>query len=248
MLWHADSASKRLRKQPHLRQLILAARPPGEEPRDARDVATVVRRADRTALSEIGPAIENAIHDDVLEAPALVVDGLLTLAFDHIEALRALVAVARAVEKPAERLARAIESAEAVTKGPLADAAWALAEPEMAKLHDALVASIRAEAARALDDAVERKLTIDRKLLEVTVLGEKHFVAHLTDTDGTSGPPGSGVTVYVPLAAADRWPLVRRLAVRLVAEAHAPFDDREPGPSALVAIALYRRLRRAASA
>jgi hypothetical protein len=243
LVWHADGASPRLRKQPELKRLVLAFRSPSEPAREEHDVASVARGAPRTPIEDIGRAMDRAVHEGVLEAPALVIDGMLSLSFDPVETLRALVAAARALVKPSERVTKAIGSADAVTTGDLADAAWALAEPELARLRDAIASTVRPEVARSVEDAVDQKLTRDRKILSVTVLGAPHFVGHITgEGDAKSSSAHNSAAVYVPLPAADRWPLVRRFPARLIAEARAPLDDREPGVAALIGLAIYRRI------
>jgi len=243
LLWHADGASARLRKQPDLKRLILASRPPNDEVRETHDIASVAKGAAPTRLEGIGASMDAAIHEGILEAPALVIDGTIALAFEPVEMLRALVGAARALIKPNEKLSKALTSAESVTKGELEDAAWALAEPETARLREAIGAAARPEIAKAVEEAVDRKLTRDKKIVAVTVLGAPHFVAHIS----AEGDPARNIAaVYLPLPAADRWPLVRRFPARLIAEAHASFDDREPGAAALVGLAIYRRVPRAA--
>ena len=238
LLWHAEGASARLRKQPALKRLILAARSPNDEVRETYDIASVAKSAPPTRLDAIGESMDAAIHEGVLEAPALVIDGTISLAFEPVELLRALVGATRALVKLTERLSKALTSAESVTKGELEDAAWALAEPETTRLREAIAAAARPEVAKAVEEAVDRKLTRDKKIVAVTVLGAPHFVAHIS----TEGDSRSLAAVYLPRVAADRWPLVRRFPVRLIAEAHTPFDDREPGVAALVGLAMYRRI------
>ncbi len=239
LVWFAEGASTRMRRQPALKRL-LGARATNEEIREARDVATVAREAEAIALDGLDGALTDALDQGILKPAIVVVDGVLGLSFDPEEELRALISAARPHAATRERIASAIESAEAKTSGPFADSAWFLAGAELEKLRG-VIATTRDDATRRLLEAVGRKLTKERKVAQVSVLGAPHAVAWLA-------PAGSGeaavpkATVYLPLDAVTAWPLVARFEARLIVEARPPFGDDEHGSVALVAIAVHRRV------
>jgi hypothetical protein len=228
-----------MRRQPALKRL-LGARATNEELREARDVATVAREAETIALEGLDGALADALDQGILKPAIVVVDGLLGLTFDPEEELRALISAARPHAATSERIASAIESAEAKTSGAFADSAWFLAAAELEKLR-AVIATTRDDASRRLLEAVGRKLTKERKVAQVSVLGAPHAVAWLAPAgSGESAVPKA--TVYLPLDAVTAWPLVARFEARLIAEARPPFGDDEHGSVALVAVALHRRV------
>jgi len=232
-LWVASDARARVRRHAEL-GLFLDATHPIEADRVAHELALAVRAAPSVPVAGLGVALGRAVGGGVLDPPALVVTGRFEMIFDPEDRLRALLSAARPIAASHERVAASLEAGAAALAS---DAAWLLAAPCTASLLDALASVLSQEAFRSVHDTVHRKLARDRKLARVDVAGASHVTLHVSADEATTSPR---VALYLPSEAASRLPHAPRFPGRVIAIAHPPFDDREPGPVALVAVALFR--------
>ncbi len=128
--------------------------------------------------------------------------------------------------------------AQAVSEEGLFTPPLVLLEGELHFAFDPLEAK-RALPAGALDAQVTRALLEQRCYERRTIFGEARLRALLSLGDGAPALPA-----YLPEALATQLPMFQRLRVRMIAEAHLPQDENDPGATALRVMALGRSVPR----
>jgi hypothetical protein len=251
LLWFDPRSVPRLRKQPAWRVVLeaLADEPLdpdiddpalGLDPADVeerRDVFEVMARGEALGEDAILDALASAVRKDGrFVAPLLLVEGELSMTFDAIEALRALVAVVAPLaggdERSKEALAAAREYLGAVEslRDPVAARAFGAgieAAYSQAKKHPASPAEVLSR--------VERLLLENRCYQRRAVFGGKHLRGSLRRAGSERA-----LAVYLPESLGGVLPMFKRFLVRMVVEAHLPAEEREGGPAALRGVGIAR--------
>ncbi len=215
----------------------------GREPAEARD-----RRDILAALSHGRPCDEPAGLDRVANvayqddgtftAPLVLVAGELSVVFDEVESLRALLVVTAPFRGADKKLREVVDGATEALKaeGRLpGDIAAGLSR----RVEEAFTQGQRSVAPGYLDTSVERILLDDRRYARKTLFGEPRLRALLAFPGG--GPP---VPTYLPEALATRLPLFRRFKARAIVELRPQEDQYETHADALLVLALGRVVRR----
>ncbi|MDC3961944.1 DUF2169 domain-containing protein [Polyangium jinanense] len=251
LLWFDPRSLPRIRKQPAWREIVdaLADEPLdpdiddpdlGFEPAEVeerREMFEVLAHGAALGEEAIREAVRAAIRKDGrFVAPLVLVEGELSLSFDAIEALRALVAVVGPIaggdERPKEALAAAREylSAPDAVRDPVA-------ARELGAVIDAAYTQAKKRVVSPAEIAarVERILLEDRLYQRRAVFGAKHLRGAWQLPGGERELP-----VYVPEALAELLPMFTKFTARMVAEAHLSADAREASPVALRGVAIAR--------
>ncbi|MRG97572.1 DUF2169 family type VI secretion system accessory protein [Polyangium spumosum] len=251
LLWFDARSLPRIRKQPAWRKILeaLADEPLdpdiddpdlGLEPAEVeerREIFEVMAHGEPLGEQAILSALRSAVRKDGrFVAPLVLVEGELVMAFDDIEALRALVAVVGPLAGGDERSKEAVAAARAYlgAADPLRDRA---AARELAAAIEAAFAQAKKRSAAPAEVAsrVERILLENRCYERRAVLGARHLRASLRLPCADREVP-----VYVPEALAEVLPMFTRFSVRMVAEAHLPAEERDGHPVALRAVGITR--------
>ena len=251
LLWFGSQSAPRLRRQPAWRTILEALAdqpldPDIDDPELGLDPAAVEERREVFEVLAHGEALgEDAIVDAVraavrkdgrFVAPLLLVEGELSMTFDVIDWLRALVAVVGPVAGGDERSKDAIHSAR-----EFLGAADSLRDPVAARELGAGIEAAFAMAKKRSVSPAEALARVERILLEHrcyqrrSVFGGKHLRGSLQRAGSERA-----LAVYLPEVIAEVLPMFARFSVRMVAEAHLPADERDGGPVALRGVGLAR--------
>jgi hypothetical protein len=204
--------------------------------RDRHDVFGVLTRAQPTD----GRGLARSMLDCVSETgrftpPVVAMTGEIRFPFDEVELLGAMVAAISPLVTPDnKKLEEALAAAREVQKTPMLQSASSI-ESVLHDLRDTLRQTKRAGTSTQLDTHIERVLLEQRKYQKRAVFGDEQIRA-------TFSPSGESMMIptYLPAALSTKLPLVLRMKVRLLAEAHAQQDQYESHAHALRVIALGR--------
>ena len=204
--------------------------------RDRHDVFGVLTRAQSTD----GRGLARSMLDCVSETgrftpPVVAMSGELRFPFDEVELLGAMIAaISPLVTAENKKLEEALSAAKEVQKTPMLQSPSSI-ESVLIDLRDALRQTKRASTSAQLDTHIERVLLEQRKYQKRSVFGDEQIRA-------TFSPSGESMLIptYLPATLATKLPLVLRMKVRLLAEAHAQQDQYESHAHALRVIALGR--------
>jgi hypothetical protein len=254
LTWFDLESAPRVRRAPHLQPILDAAneRPPDPEldpPSDEgdladreerRDMFEILARAD--ALDEEGAVTalsRGVLGDGRVVQPVVVLSGELTLAFDEIEVLKAMMSAAARVAGADPRAAGLIAQARTFLGAPgvayAPAAALALTEQVRAAALAVVPEKQRPVTLSDLDAEVKRGLLDARAFQRRRVLGAPHVRALFSSGVDPKRPR---LPAYLPEALARALPRVERLRVRLLALVHPALDRDEAGSVALHPVAL----------
>jgi hypothetical protein len=192
-------------------------------------------RLDASSLEE---ALARAVGEDGrFRAPLVLLGGELRFSFDALESLKAQVGAAAPLATSGTPLAEAVERASALLSSPFAESAPGAAELLGQRLREAFALHKHGLPEGWLDEQVERAMLEQRRYPRRTVLGEAKIRALLALPGG-----GASIACYLPEALGKVLPMVPRLAVRLLAEAHPAQELRDGGAISLQLKALGRVL------
>lgn len=196
-----------------------------------RDVRRWMTRAAPLELDRLQETMVDALEDDRVDRPYVVVMGELAWSFDPRETLRAWMGLGAPLAVD-PRVKEALDAAER------AIAESAIAMPEVLasaadRLRDAVRASARVMGSTPIETAAERWLVEERGFGRRRVWGQLRLRAHL-HAKGSRAP----LPVYLPDGAGLESPLAQRFAARLVGELRSRQDPTEVAPVCLRAIAL----------
>jgi hypothetical protein len=190
-----------------------------------------------------GRGIVRAMLDAVGESgrftpPIVLVTGELRFPFDEVEVLKATVAAVTPLAGAGDdlKLKATLEAAGEVLKAPLLQTPSQV-ETSTQQLRDALNPQKRGLPSGYLDAHVERVMLAERRYQKRTIFGDEHVRALLVPSGESSAIPA-----YLPATLSTRLPLVTKLKVKVLAEAHSQQDQYESHPHALKVIALGRVL------
>ncbi len=204
--------------------------------RDRHDVFGILTRGSSTD----GRGLARSMLDCVSETgrftpPVVAMAGELRFPFDEVEFLGAMVAgISPLVTPDNKKLEDALIAAREVQKTPMLQSPSSI-ESVVSDLRDALRQTKRAATSAQLDTHLERVLLEQRKYQKRAVFGDEQIRALFVPAGETMQIP-----TYLPSALATKLPLVLRMKVRLLAEAHAQQDQYESHAQALRVIALGR--------
>ncbi|MDI3289606.1 DUF2169 domain-containing protein [Polyangium sp. 15x6] len=251
LLWFEPRSLPRIRKQPAWREILDALAdepldPDIDDPELGFEPAEVEERREMFEVLAHGAALgEGAIRDAVraairkdgrFVAPLVLVEGELSLSFDEVESLRALVAVVGPIAGGDERSKEALAAAREYLSAP-----DSVRDPVTARELGAAIEAAHAQAKKRVVSSAEVAARVERILLENrrhqrrAVFGGKHLRGAWQLPAGERELP-----VYFPEALAERMPMFTKFTARMVAEAHLPADAREASPVALRGVAIAR--------
>ncbi|HMY22129.1 MAG TPA: hypothetical protein PKA58_37645, partial [Polyangium sp.] len=204
--------------------------------RDRHDIFGVLTRASSTD----GRGLARSMLDCVSETgrftpPVVAMAGEIRFPFDEVEFLSAMIAgISPLVTPDNKKLEDALTAAREVQKTPMLQAPSSI-ESVVSDLREALRQTKRASMTTQLDAHIERVLLEQRKYQKRAVFGDEQIRALFI-------PAGENMQIptYLPASLATKLPLVLRMKVRLLAEAHAQQDQYESHAQALRVVALGR--------
>ncbi|KYF69772.1 hypothetical protein [Sorangium cellulosum] len=212
--------------------------PPPNDAGSAKDhhhLSGVLTGGPRIEPSGVRQAILASISEKGGFTPPLVlVEGELRFVFDEIEALKATLAVVSPLAGTDRSLKEAMDLACELLRSPYPEGATGAAATLTEQIKERLPPPARLPAAARIEAQAERLLLEQRRYQTRTLLGEPWIRALL----GASGQ--DALPVYLPKRLAPWLPMLPRLRVRLVAEAHLRQDQAESSRVALKALALGR--------
>jgi hypothetical protein len=204
--------------------------------RDRHDVFGVLTKAHSTD----GRGLARSMLDSVSETgrftpPVVAMAGEIRFPFDEVELLGAMVAAISPLVTPEnKKLEDALGAAREVQKTPMLQSPSSI-ESVLNDLRDALRQTKRATTSAQLDTHIERVLLEQRKYQKRSVFGDEQIRSLFMPAAEPMAIP-----VYLPASLTTKLPLVLRMKVRLLAEAHAQQDQYESHAHALRVIALGR--------
>ncbi|AUX42236.1 uncharacterized protein SOCE26_036640 [Sorangium cellulosum] len=211
--------------------------PPNDagSPKDHHHLSGVLTDGSRIEPSGVPQAILAAISEKGRFTPPLVlVEGELRFVFDELEALKATLAAVAPLAGMDRSLREAVDLACELLRSPYPEGATGAAATLIQQIKERLPPPDRSPAAARVESQAERLLLEQRRYQTRTLLGDTWIRALL----------GAGVQdalpVYLPKRLAPWLPMLPRLRVRLVAEAHLQQDHAESSRYALKALALGR--------
>ncbi|WP_437592919.1 DUF2169 family type VI secretion system accessory protein [Sorangium sp. So ce1000] len=209
-----------------------------DEPAEIEDRAQVFEILDRAAAADVAGvhgALARAAGKRGMPVPPLeLVEGELSLSFDEVETLKALVSTATPLATGDDALAAALGAAEKFLATPGVSTAPAVAEALCGRIREALAHGKKGRVELA-NEQVERALLEQRHYQTRKVLGGPHLRGLLRVT-GETQP----LVIYLPASIAEALPLSARFRARVIAAVHPAMDEREAEPVALQAAALGR--------
>ncbi|WP_437980742.1 hypothetical protein [Sorangium sp. So ce117] len=204
-------------------------------PKDHHHLAGLLTHGTRIEPSGVPQAILASISEKGRFTPPLVlVEGELRFVFDEIEALKATLAVVAPLAGADRSLKEAVDLASELLSSPYPEGATGAAVSLTQQIKERLPLPSRPLAAARIETQAERLLLEQRRYQTRTVLGDT-WIRALLGAGGQDALP-----VYLPKRLAPWLPMLPRLRVRLVAEAHLRQDQAESSRVALKAFALGR--------
>lgn len=204
--------------------------------RDRHDVFGVLTRAQSTDGRGLARSMLDAVSETGRFTPPVVaIAGEIRFPFDEAEHLAAMIAAISPLVTPEnKKLEEALGTAREVMKTPILQAPSNI-EAVVSELREALRQTKRAATITQLDAHIERVLLEQRKYQKRSVFGDEQIRALCVPAGENTAIP-----TYLPASLAKMLPLVLRMKVRLLAEAHAQQDQYESHPHALRLLALGR--------
>ncbi|AUX35512.1 uncharacterized protein SOCE836_077060 [Sorangium cellulosum] len=212
-------------------------RPPGDagSPKDHHHVSGLLTSGPRIEPSGVQQTILASISEKGLFTPPLVlVEGELRFLFDEIEALKATLAVVAPLAGADRSLKEAVDLSSELLRSPYPEGATGAAATLTQQIRERLPPPGRSPASARIEAQVERLLLEQRRYQTRAVLGDIWIRALLGAGEQDALP------VYLPKRLSPWLPMLPRLRVRLVAEAHLRQDHAESSRVALKALALGR--------
>lgn len=229
VLWAAPDIARRVRMQPHLRELWPRVRraevadDPAAEERKLRELGLLLRDAPPTAPSRV--ALEEIDADPARGAALVAVRGWLTPELDEVAMLRALVAASVAVRREHAPIEESAGRAELMLAGGGLDDLPMLARDAGRRLLGTL-RDVRPELEESVRAAAIAGLVRGRKYARRMLDGETFVRAIVTE----DGEPRQAVA-YLHESGAEKLPLMRRVAAVMLVTAGPPMEDGDAGPT-----------------
>lgn len=216
---------------------------PSDNPEDARDRHDVFGvLTDGAAIdgSGIDRAVREAVSDKGRFTPPLVlVSGEIRFPFDEVETLKAVVAVVSPMAANDKRLKEWLDAAGELLATPYLQSSTGVVDKLTREIKEQATQGLKGLPQGHLDAYVERILLEQRKYQVRKMFGEECIRALL----GAGMPRESAVPVYLPKRLESALPMVPRMGVRMIAEAHMKQDHYEGSGYALRVMALGKVIR-----
>lgn len=250
LLWFDPEILPRVRRKKPWKALIdeLDAGPydpeldeaaPGEtaaDVEDRREIVQVLAVGNASGETAIEAALDDAVRDDGrFASPLLLVAGELSIGFDELETLKAVVSIATPLAAGDEDLKAAVEAAVAYLGVPGLVSSADVAQSLTTRIREAFAKGKRAVPGTYLDTESERALLEKRAYQKRNVFGGPHLRGLFFFAGSTTGIP-----TYLPETLAQRLPLFRRFPARLIADVAFQADQYETHPTALKVGAITR--------
>lgn len=212
---------------------------PGEtagDVEDRREVLQVLARGNPSGETGIEACLDDAVRDDGrFASPLILLAGELSLDFDELETLKAVVSIATPLTAGDEDLKTAVEQAVGYLAVPGLVSSADVARSLTTRIREAFAKGKRSVPGTYLDTESERALLEKRAYQKRKVFGGPHLRGLFYFAGSTSGVP-----TYIPEELAEKLPLFRRFPVRIIADVMFQADQYETHPTALKAGAITR--------
>jgi hypothetical protein len=207
-----------------------------EETKARRDIFAVITRGDPIDAEGVGEAMAEAVQDDGTFVPPLVLlSGELSFIFDELAQLKAMVAATSPFTQSDKKLKETLDTVNEILQTPWIQGSTGVAEGLVGRIKEAFAQGNRTLPPSYLDTHTERMLLEQRAFQKRTVFGEPHLRTLLAPLGVQAAIP-----TYLPEGLATKLPMVLRMRVRLLAEAHLPQDQYETYQASLKAVAIGR--------
>ncbi len=251
LLWFHKETVERIRENDPWKEVLAALKPkppevvpfdaelppePTPEQKEKRDVATIMTRATPTDGDGINEAITDAVTEEGLfEPPLILLGGELLLPFDELETLKANVTAVTPLIAGDKRLKETVDNVNELLKTPWLESSTGVAEGLTQKIREAFAQANRILPASYLDTHTERILLEQRNYQKRTMWGELWIRSLMHPYNGSIAVP-----CYLPDALSKQLPMFQRFKARLICEAVVQQDENEAQPIALKVVALGR--------
>jgi hypothetical protein len=252
LLWFDGRSLPRIRKQPAWRTILerlddepldpdlddpdFAVDPAAAEER--REIFEVLAKGEPLSDEALRDALKKAVRrDGRFVAPLVLLEGELSLPFDELATLEAVVAVVGPLGGGDEKLKAALAAGKEFlsTQGPLSSRS--AAEGLSAAIKAACGAGKRAVPLAEVEAQIEQGLLDRRRYQRRAVFGGAMLRGLLWTAGGAEALPA-----YLPEALAEVLPMFPRFGVRVIAEGQMAVDQRETQAVALRVVGVARRV------
>jgi hypothetical protein len=207
-----------------------------EEIKARRDIFAVITRGDPIDAEGVGESMAEAVSDDGTFVPPIVLlSGELSFIFDELAQLKAMVAATSPFTQSDKKLKETLDTVNEILQTPWIQGSTGVAEGLVGRIKEAFAQGNRTLPPSYLDTHTERMLLEQRAFQKRTVFGEPHLRTLLSPLGVQAAIP-----TYLPESLATKLPMVLRMRVRLLAEAHLPQDQYETYQASLKAVAIGR--------
>ncbi len=207
-----------------------------DEIKARRDIFAVITRGDPIDAEGVGESMAEAVQDDGTFVPPLVLlSGELSFIFDELAQLKATVAATSPFTQSDKKLKETLDTVNEILQTPWIQGSTGVAEGLVGRIKEAFAQGNRTLPPSYLDTHTERMLLEQRAFQKRTVFGEPHLRTLLSPLGVQAAIP-----TYLPEGLATKLPMVLRMRVRLLAEAHLPQDQYETYQASLKAVAIGR--------
>ncbi|MFO0593397.1 MAG: DUF2169 domain-containing protein [Polyangiaceae bacterium] len=255
LLWFDPSIAPRLREHARYKEILQEAAPKpkqasfdddpfeeamaAEEPEDIkarREIFAVLTRGDAIDAEGVGESMADAVSDDGTFVPPIVLlSGELSFLFDELAQLKAMVAATSPLSQSDKKLKETLDTVNEILQTPWIQGSTGVAEGLVNRVKEAFAQGNRTLPASYLDTHTERMLLEQRAFQKRTVFGEPHLRTLLSPLGVQAAIP-----TYLAEGLATKLPMVLKMRVRILAEAHLPQDQYETYPACLKAVAIGR--------
>ena len=251
LLWFDKASVERIRENAPWKEVLVALKPkppedvpfdaelppePTPEQKEKRDVAAIMTRATPTDGDGINEAITDAVTEEGLfEPPLILLGGELLLPFDELETLKANVTAVTPLIAGDKRLKETVDNVNELLKTPWLESSTGVAEGLTQKIREAFAQANRILPASYLDTHTERILLEQRNYQKRTMWGELWIRSLMQPYNGSVAVP-----CYLPDLLSKQLPMFQRFKARLICEAVVQQDENEAQPIALKVVALGR--------
>lgn len=202
---------------------------------DRAQVFVILDRGSTVGIHGVQASLAASVAKRRLPVPPLeLVEGELTLSFDAVETLKALISTATPHAPGDEALTIALANAEKFLATSGVSCAPAVAQAQSGTIREALAQGKKGRA-EVVNEQVARALLEQRHYDKRKVLGGAQLRG-LLYIAGETHP----VVTYLPASIAEDLPLAARFHARVIVLVHPAVDEREVEPVALQAAALGR--------
>ena len=202
-----------------------------------RDISAILTRVEPLRPDAAREVLAEGVYQGAFSPKAALFAGELSMPWDEITHLRALVIAATPLSTEDERLRAALRAAGDFLAIPGLFGAPAVADGLAARIREILRQGRRAVSPEIIEMHAERAALEQRGYQRRVVFGGPHLKGLLR-----GAPNGPAAPVYLPERIAADLPLFQRFRARLIVEVHPPVEQQETFPAAFRALAVARVL------